>query len=123
MKITVNYKLIDLKCKDGTLVPEQFANNAIIVASQIEVLNKEFREVAGISSAYRTKRHNRIEGGAKKSKHLTASASDFYYENADLLEVEKYLVYCMRNGLIIPGGYKRYNSFIHYDIRGYIQSW
>ena len=74
-KLTKNFKLSEFHCKDGTLVPQQYLQNVIYVAVQLQKIRDALKlGFLSINSAYRTKLHNSKIGGATNSNHLTAQA-------------------------------------------------
>lgn len=129
LKLTKNFSLRELKCKDGTHVPQEYMDNARAICERAQVL----RELVGfpliVVSGYRTGEYNAsLPNAATNSKHLTASALDLHCErfSADQLAI-------LYNGLIrlelIPDGglgiYPRTGpgrDWIHIDL-GRRRSW
>ena len=64
-----------------------------------------------LTSAYRSKAHNRRVGGAKQSKHLEARAFDVKQHNLDTVEFEK----AARSVGFLGFGFYPKQNFIHID--------
>ena len=123
-------------------VPEELQSNVLLVIAQLgkiaTALEKEHGGPIQIAlvSGWRSPEHNARVGGAKESQHLIGRAVDFraYVQQTEETgeitnrliphaETASTILELMRAGEITKGGYKAYNSFTHYDIRGYIQHW
>ena len=74
------------------------------------------------SSGYRSPVYNCIKGGAKNSMHKTGGAADIRVSET-ISELPKALykiiLQLIIDGKIPQGGVGLYNTFVHYDIRGY----
>ena len=79
------------------------------------------------SSGYRSPVYNCSEGGAVKSMHKTGGAADIRtgagqddnIESSLPLVLYKIILQLIIDGKIPEGGVGLYNTFVHYDIRGY----
>lgn len=114
-----NFKLHEFHCKDGTPVPVEFHDNVVRLAKDLQVLRDELKKPVVITSAYRTKEHNKIVSGAVNSYHLRGKAVDFKVKGYSIYYVALVLHRLMLEGRISIGGIGVYDSFIHYDHRGY----
>jgi hypothetical protein len=121
-----------LSCKDKnprTPVPDNYIGNATWVAQNVQAIKDYAEKQEGkkfkilIHSGYRSPAYNSKKGGATKSQHLTASAIDFTLVGLPISKLLKYAQDAMRLGLIEHGGLARYNSFVHYDTRGFFVTW
>jgi uncharacterized protein YcbK (DUF882 family) len=70
---------LELACKDGTPYPDSFIADGRL--SELAALFEEVRALLGgqpltITSAYRTRSHNHMVGGATNSQHLEGRALD-----------------------------------------------
>lgn len=128
-QLTKNFHRSEFDCKDGTKVPEKYRSNVIRLACNLQVLrdflneNREKQIGININSGYRTVSHNKKEGGAIKSQHLTAKAGDIWV--ATILPVKLYFIIdtLIDQGKMDEGGLFLYNNFVHYDIRGEKRRW
>jgi uncharacterized protein YcbK (DUF882 family) len=125
MKLTDNFSLSEFRCKDGTDVPEMYLENVKELAKNLQKIryyvNAKFGHRSDIAikviSGYRTESHNAKVGGAKKSLHLKAMASDIKpIGKISLLELFEVIKDLQKQGMIHEGGLKMYKTFIHYDI-------
>ena len=66
-----------------------------------------------IGSGCRCRRHNAKVGGARKSKHLTGEACDFWIEGVHPVSVATYLTNRHPSRL----GIGTYGSYVHVDTR------
>ena len=115
---TKHFNIDEFACKDGTPVPEEYYDNLQELMNNLEVLREHFGQPLIINSGYRTEEYNAKAGGAKKSKHLTASAADFRL-NITPRVVQSELKKLMKSGKIKKGGLGIYSTFTHYDIGKY----
>lgn len=125
MRLTDNFTLNEFRCKDGTHVPEEYMENVIELAKNLQRIryyaNAKFGHRSGIAikivSGYRTPSHNAKVKGAKNSLHLKAMASDIKpIGKISLLELFEAIKDLQKQGTIHVGGLKMYKTFIHYDI-------
>ncbi len=124
MKLTKNFKLSEFACKDGTNVPDHLISNVQELANNLQVLRDVMNEPINLNSAYRTVEHNLSVGGSSRSQHLEAKAGDIRisskYTANMIYELIEELIEC---GEMKEGGVGLYNSFVHYDVRGYKARW
>ena len=120
MKLSKNFSLSELKCKDGTEVPAQYIENARDICERAQVLRDLLGSPLYVTSGYRTPSHNAKVGGAKNSYHLRAEALDLrssVWTAGQLADLYEGLV---RLGVAIDGGlgvYPRDNGgWIHIDL-------
>ena len=123
MKLTPNFDLKEFACKDGTPVPEKYMDNVILLAKQLQVIRDAIGKPIKINSAYRTPTYNKSVGGASKSQHLTASASDLTVSGLRPTELKEVIEGLIAQGKILQGGVGIYNTFVHYVIRGTEARW
>jgi uncharacterized protein YcbK (DUF882 family) len=79
---------------------------------------KHFNSSAVVISAYRSPKHNRSVGGAKRSYHMRCQALDFGVKGVSPHRLIKYVATIHKGGL---GLYDR-SSFIHIDT-GPVRRW
>jgi uncharacterized protein YcbK (DUF882 family) len=116
-KITKHITWGESTCKDGTVVPPEYRQNAMRIGTIVGVVRDFYGLPADINSWYRTLSYNAKVGGEPGSKHLTASAIDFNIRGIPPAEVRKTIDGLIRLGLI-PNtvGIGAYDSFTHIDL-------
>lgn len=119
MKLTKNFRLEEMTCRDGTPVPADLIDNARAICERAQVLRDELGQVVKVTSGYRTPTYNAKVGGAKGSLHKTARALDLTsagYTAEQLAEVYQRLI---DEGKVPDGGlgvYPRpWGGWIHID--------
>jgi len=123
MQLTVNYSLSDFASKDGAVTPNEVIPNIQRLANNIEHLNVYLGAVANINSGYRSAQHNANENGSPKSQHLTGKAGDIWYSEFTPEQVRNAIIDLRDYGVMDWGGLGIYDSFIHFDQRGYAAEW
>ena len=94
------------------------------LAENLQVLRDHLNvPVMVTGSGYRTKSHNKIVGGARRSQHLTASAADIDADGYTPRQLAKEIELLIFSGKMKQGGLGIYSSFVHYDIRGTKARW
>ena len=123
MRITENFSLSEFDCKDGSELPTALLPNVLDLADNLQVLRGYLGVPISINSAYRSLDYNREIGGATNSQHLLAKAADIVVESKTPDEVVNIIKYLISEGKMVQGGLKAYDTFTHYDIRGYKARW
>jgi len=123
MRITENFSLSEFDCKDGGELPIALLPNVLDLADNLQVLRDYLGVPISINSAYRSLEHNRKIKGSTKSQHLLAKAADIVVESKSPDEVANIIKYLISEGKMMQGGLKAYDTFTHYDIRGYKARW
>jgi uncharacterized protein YcbK (DUF882 family) len=123
MRITENFSLSEFDCKDGSELPTALLPNILDLADNLQVLRDYLGVPISINSAYRSLEHNRKIKGSTKSQHLLAKAADIVVESKTPDEVANIIKYLISEGKMVQGGLKAYDTFTHYDIRGYKARW
>lgn len=116
MRLTKNFSLRELRCRDGSDVPDEYMGNAYAIAERAQVL----RDLVGplrVVSGYRSPEHNKRIGGAKRSKHMTASALDLHSATFSSAQLGALYEGLIRMGLVEDGGLGIYEGgWIHIDL-------
>jgi len=121
---TKNFNLDEFACNDGTPVPDEYLPNVVKLMAALEVIRYACGNRAiVVNSGYRSPKYNKKIGGAKKSQHLTASASDLVHASMSPDQLYEVIEILIDEGAIPEGGVGLYNSFVHYDVRGTKARW
>ena len=123
MKITANFKLTEFNSKDGAKMPDDVKTNVVKLACNLQRLRNVLKAPITINSGYRSPSHNKAVGGAIRSQHLTGKAADIVVRGFDPIQVKETIEQLIKDGEMLQGGLKAYNTFVHYDIRGQKARW
>lgn len=123
MQLTDNFNIREFYCNDGTRIPQEYIENVIELAENLQVLRDYAGAAIRVNSGYRHRDYNSRIGGAKNSQHLYACAADIIVDGMTPQEVADSIEELISQGKMKEGGLGRYNTFTHYDIRGYNARW
>lgn len=123
MELSKNFKLEEFACKDGVPVPVVYWENVQLLADSLQVLRDSFNKPIRINSAYRHVDYNRAIGGSEKSRHLTAEAADIVIDGVRPEEIYARIERLIETGKMKEGGMGLYDTFVHYDVRGFKARW
>lgn len=123
MKLTKNFSLHEFKCRDGTVVPEEYMENVQELAENLQVLREHIGKPIIVISGYRSPAYNRKINGARRSQHLVAKAGDLIVNGMTPDEVKEVIVHLIKEGKMKKGGVGLYTHFTHYDVRGFNRRW
>ena len=121
MVLTKNFNSSEFSCKDGTNVPSALLSNLLVLAQNLQVLRHDLGAPITIRSGFRTISHNARIGGAKNSYHLRAMAADIVCPGFSHSQVFTKILELIKDGKMKAGGLHCYDSWVHYDIRGFLQ--
>lgn len=93
------------------------------LCAQLEVLRDELGKPINIISGYRSPEYNKRIGGATKSQHMAATASDIKVKGVSPKEVHRTILRLIKEGRMEEGGLGLYRTFVHYDVRGHRARW
>lgn len=105
--ITANFKVKEFACKDKSdtiILHEEFVQ-------KLQQIRNHFGRAVNINSAYRTRVHNKREGGSSNSYHIKGRAFDLAIKGVNPNDMAKYAQSIGINGII------RYSWGIHVDSR------
>lgn len=105
--ISVNFKIKEFACKDGSetiVIHEEFVQ-------KLQQIRNYFNKPVTINSAYRTREHNKREGGSSNSYHIKGRAFDLAIAGISPNEMARYAQSIGINGIIC------YSWGIHVDSR------
>ena len=123
-QLSANFSLSEFASKDGAATPKHIVPALRELAEQLEALKAALGGAAiHITSGYRSPAHNRRVGGASRSQHVMGRACDIYVPGYSSWQVANKIEELIRVGKMKQGGIGRYNSFVHYDTRGYAARW
>lgn len=123
MKLTKDFSKKEFDCKDGSEMPASVLANIKLVANELQIVRDYIGKPIVINSGYRSPNYNKKVGGAKNSQHLLGKASDIRIAGKTPLEIYLILEHLIAIGKIKQGGLGLYNTFVHYDIRGFKTRW
>ena len=121
MVLTKNFNSSEFDCKDGTTVPSALLANLLELAKNLQVLRDALNAPVKIISGFRSISHNKKIGGAKNSYHLRAMAADIVVKGYTTGQVFTKILELIKSGKMSAGGLHCYRTWVHYDIRGYLQ--
>ena len=102
----------------GVLLP-----NIVKLANQLQVLRDYFNSPIIINIAYRPKWYELEKGRSGNSKHTLGIAADFNVKGKTPKEVREAIEDLILKGEMLQGGLGKYDTFVHYDIRGNRARW
>lgn len=121
MVLTKNFNSSEFDCKDGTTVPYALLGNLQELAKNLQVLRDNLGASIIIRSGFRSISHNKKIGGAKNSYHLRAMAADIVCPDYSTSQVFTKILVLIKSGKMKAGGLHCYSTWVHYDIRGFLQ--
>ena len=124
MQLSENFKLSEFTHYSVVQLDPVITTNLTRLALALETIRTYFNDnQIIINSGYRDPAHNLSVGGVSNSQHLYGLAADFTIENYTPYEVQAGLR-VLKNRLEFPlGGLGLYDTFTHFDIRGYYALW
>lgn len=123
MQLTKSFTLNEFSCKDGTSVPNEYMENVIELAKNLQVLRDEINIPIAILSGYRPPDYNKEVGGKKASKHMLAQAADIVTRVHTPQQLAFIIEKLIKDKKMKQGGIGIYPSFVHYDVRGTKARW
>ena len=123
MKLTRNFSKWEFECKDGSEMPATVLGNVNKLAHALQVIRDVIQEPIGITSSYRSLEYNRTIGSTDTSQHVLGKAADLQIDGVEPLELYEIIEFLIDLEHIPQGGLGLYNTFVHYDIRGYEARW
>jgi uncharacterized protein YcbK (DUF882 family) len=123
MRLTSNFTQREFRSKDGAKMPSDVLENIKELAFNLQVLRDFLGESIRVNSGWRSESHNKAIGGVKTSQHVLGKAADITVKDIDTDDLYLIIESLIKQGEMQEGGLGLYNSFVHYDIRGYKARW
>jgi len=123
MKLSEKQIVFEFECKDGSDMPVSVYNNVLELAKNLQVIRDEVSKPIKLTNAYRSLEHNRMIGSKDTSQHVKGNAADIKVKGVEPKDVYNIISNLIDKGAIKQGGLGLYNTFVHYDIRGYKARW
>ena len=122
-QLTKNFCIEEFDCHDGTQVPSSLFANVNALAFNLQILREHLNKPIHILSGYRTITYNQKVGGAPHSQHLLAKAADIQVKGVSPYSLARIIEELILEDFMKQGGLGIYNTFTHYDIRGFKARW
>ena len=124
MQITQHFSYEEFKCHDGTAYPSGWVSSRLKpLCMALEMIREAVGVPLTITSGYRTVAHNRKVGGSPKSQHVEGRAVDIQAQGVSAEKLHNIILDLIKQGKISEGGVGAYNSWVHYDQRGFKARW
>lgn len=119
MKLTANFSLSELRCRDGSGVPERFLDNARAICQRAQVLRDALGRPLKVTSGYRSPEYNRSIKAARNSLHMSAKALDLTCAGWTAERLGELYEQLVNAGRVPDGGLgiypRRWGGWIHID--------
>ena len=123
MKLTKNFSLKEFECYGGTIMDASILSNVVKLSSALQIIRECIDYPIHITSAYRGLEYNRTIGSKDSSQHVLGKAADLQVKELIPIELYEIIEALIELEYIPEGGLGLYNTFVHYDIRGYKARW
>lgn len=123
MILTKNFSKSEFECKCGCEMPESTLNNVKRTALALQKLRDAIGKPIKINSGYRCLFHNRSIGSTDTSQHVLGKAADIVVAGKKPKKIIKKIEKLIENNTMPQGGLAAYETFTHYDIRGFEARW
>jgi uncharacterized protein YcbK (DUF882 family) len=123
LQLTKNFSIEEFDCHDGTQVPSSLYPNLNSLVLNLQVLREHVNKPIHVLSGYRSATHNKECGGSPHSQHLLARAADLRMDNISPYSLHQVIEDLIKEGFLKEGGLGLYDTFVHYDVRGFKARW
>ncbi len=122
-KLSTNFNWSEFQSNDGAPMPPEVAANVKELAKNLEVIRAAVGKPLKINSGYRSPAWNKKVGGVPGSQHQQGKAADIVANGISSAQLHAIVLDLIKQGKIKPGGVGKYDTFVHYDIRGTNTRW
>jgi len=122
-KLSKNFNWSEFESKDGAPMPPEVAANVKELAKNLEIIRATVGRPLKINSGYRSPAWNKKVGGVSGSQHQLGKAADIVASGMGSAQLHAVVLDLIKQGKIKPGGVGKYDTFVHYDIRGTNARW
>ncbi|MFA7448826.1 MAG: D-Ala-D-Ala carboxypeptidase family metallohydrolase [Weeksellaceae bacterium] len=119
MKLTANFSKHEFDSRDGSAMPADVLARIKVLAHNLQILRNHVGKSITINSGYRSPSHNKKIGGVANSQHVKGNAADIVVSGMTPKEVYLKIIDLQNKKILAPGGVGLYDTFVHFDIRGY----
>ena len=123
MILSPNFSLPEFASKDMAAFPASVKTNLAELANNLQVLRDHLEKPIIINSGYRSENYNKSIGGVKNSQHVLGNAADIRVDGISPKVLHGQIQMLIDAGKMKQGGLGLYDTFVHYDIRGYLARW
>jgi uncharacterized protein YcbK (DUF882 family) len=123
VRLSKNFVLSEFASKDGAPFPRHVIEELHILAYNLQALRDYTKRPVIILSGYRSFAHNKAVGGAMHSQHKKGRAADIRIPGMTPKEVAETIEKLIKEKMMVQGGLCAYDTFTHYDTRGYKARW
>lgn len=123
MKLTENFRSEEFDCSNGSRTPDIVFKNVYSLAVALQAIRDCIGCPIKITSAYRSLEYNRSIGSKDTSQHVLGKAADLQVKEMIPIELYETIEALIDLEYIPEGGLGIYNTFVHYDTRGYKARW
>ena len=117
----------EFACKCGCKMPPAYNAAILELAQRLEKLRRSLGLPINVVSSYRCLAHNKKEGGATNSKHITGEAADIQVLGWTGEALAGYVTALRTHGVLPKGGglgtYAKFPRTLHYDTRTEVARW
>lgn len=122
-KLSTNFNWSEFQSHDGAPMPPEVAANIKELAKNLEIIRAAVGRPLKINSGYRSPAWNKKVGGVSGSQHQLGKAADIVASGMGSSQLHAVVLDLIKQGKIKPGGVGKYDTFVHYDIRGTNARW
>ena len=122
-QLTPHFHLREFASRGQLPTDTQTISRLRTLAENLEVLRRELGRPIVVISGWRSQNHNEAIDGATQSQHLFGRAADIVVAGMTPAQVFAAIERLQAQGKMEQGGLAAYDSFTHYDTRGYPVRW
>jgi len=123
MKLTENFNKAEFDCRDKSEMPDSVFKRILRLSNALQEVRWYIGLPIKITSAYRSLKYNNSIGSKDTSQHVKGNAADIQVKGMSPFEVYNIIEILIEDGIVPEGGLGLYDTFVHYDVRGYKARW